>query len=285
MDSLNRALAAFAAYFGIVAAFLLLSSWLASNYFGERAKSVSDVLVQAEANFRNSRSFRQVYDLINEETQTLDHVYEGVRKFSYQQGSDKGQAGQEAERYNTLVRLDYTRHGDRVVFSELERANQLVDLARLLELPNDSLITEVINARDDMQRVNSARQASKEKLLDVIDSVGNVYKIDDTVWNKVSAAIEEHIKLVEIKLIPEENRISSAIADLELRILDGQRKELSRRRAISTIVKRLAFALYVISAVLALYGKWLEVRYPRPKIETAQTAQATPAGEQAGKSA
>ena len=263
MDSLNRVLSVYAAYFGIVAAFLSLASWLASNYFGERAKSASDSLRQAESDFQISRSFRRVYDLINEETQNLDHVYRDVRRLSYQQQDGNDKADREAERYNTLVRLGYTRHGDRAVLSELERANQLVDLVHLLDLPDDSLTTDATKARNDIQRVYEQRQSSEKKIRDAIDAAGDIYQIDDAAWNIVEAAIEEHHELAEIKLIPEQNRISREIADLESRILNDQRQELSRRSAVSIVVKRVAFALYVTSAILALYGKWLDVRYPQ----------------------
>lgn len=275
MDSLNQALSEYSAYFGIVVAFLSLVSWLVSNYFGDRAKAASESLRQAQSDFRMSQSLRRIYSLINEETQTLDHVYRDVRDLSEQLRINGGnKENREAWRYNALMRLSYIRHGDRAVFSELERANQLSNLVRLLDLHNDSLTEEATKVSNDIHDLYTQREKSQSRISGIISSTGDIYQIDDNDWSLIENAIKEHRELTEIKLIPEQNRISTEIANLESKILTNQQQELVRRNHISRRVKRLAFFIYITSALIALYGKWLEIKYPRI---SAEQTQVTPA--------
>jgi hypothetical protein len=64
-------------------------------------------------------------------------------------------------------------------------------------------------------------------------------------------------------MIPDQNRESKRLADLELEIVKLQRGEADRRKSDASIVWRTAFVLYIASAALAVYGKWLEVKYTK----------------------
>lgn len=267
MTALNTALGEYSAYFGIVAAFLALASWLTSNYFGRRAKSARDSLRQAEIEFRSANSLRHVSALVNVQAQTLDHVYRDVRELSRRDGSDSRKQ-RENERYDSLVRMEYCRHAERAIHSELERIDELVSLVKTLDLPAGKLEEKAVRIHDAVARVATQRQSAKKIVETAIAAAGDVYEISDSRWEAVADAIREYRKVVEIDLVPEQNRVSEAIVELHLEVLDHQRAELARRNRLYKLVGRIALALYVLSAVLALYGKWLDARYPTPEQET-----------------
>jgi hypothetical protein len=64
-------------------------------------------------------------------------------------------------------------------------------------------------------------------------------------------------------MVPAMNEVSQEISRLESTVVDLQSREANRRRDLSNTVQQVALVLYVLSAVLALYGKWLEARKPR----------------------
>ena len=267
MGALNSALSEYGAYFGIIAAFLALASWLTSNYFAKRAKSASDSLRQAEIEFRNANSQRHISALVIEQAQTLDHVCRDVRELSRPSGIDSRKE-RENDRYDSLVRMGYSRHADRAIHSELERVDELVSLVKALDLPSDRLEEKAVRTRDAVARVAEQRLSARKIAETAIAAAGDVYEISDSRWEAVADAIREYRKVVEIDLVPEQNRVSEAIVELHLEVLDHQRAELARRNRLYKLVGRIALALYVLSAVLALYGKWLDARYPTPEQET-----------------
>jgi hypothetical protein len=90
-----------------------------------------------------------------------------------------------------------------------------------------------------------------------------VYDLPDAEWAALAEKMEQYRRKVEIDMVPAMNEVSQEISRLESTVVDLQSREANRRRDLSNTVQQVALVLYVLSAVLALYGKWLEARKPR----------------------
>jgi hypothetical protein len=147
VELLNKRLSKYAAYFGIVAAILALGSWITMNYFGNRANVAHDALENTESALSNSRNFRRIYGLVDEETHNLDHIYTLPRNLWLKAAEDASsrtadntsfaQYITEQQRYDTLKWLEYTRHSDRSIQSELECADQLIEYTNILHVSDN----------------------------------------------------------------------------------------------------------------------------------------------------
>jgi hypothetical protein len=246
----------FASYFGVVAGMLALGSWATSNYVGEAASSAASTLQSARASFEQEANFRRIYELVNEETQNLDHTYDLLREVARERGIRR-----DDDRYDTIKRLEYTRHMDRFVFDEGARARNLVTFAETLAV-SEELVQEITNVRDEFDRLFDQRKKASDELRATIPR-SNIDTLPAPDWAALEEKFERYRREVEIDMIPNMNNASQQLAQLESKVVAFQREEADRRRALASRVEQAALILYGGSALLALYGKWLDARKPK----------------------
>src|SRR5262249_25398638 len=143
-------------------------------------------------------------------------------------------------RYETFRRLDYATHGERFALSNLDRADGLGRIASVLQTGDGRLKQRADAVRSDARKLWEQRESAKALIVEDIRSAGDVYNLPTSDWQRLATSIEGYLKLVEVDLVPEQNRIWTEVSKLESMILDQQRKEVDRRKLVSSIIKRIA---------------------------------------------
>ena len=259
---------------GVVAAVIILGSWLVQNTALEQAKSLRDALASAEAD-------KMVMDTNLRLESRLLEVYQvasSARKNAYgaQNQSDRDFKDELYEATERLERVEVTRNFALLHYDYARRSKNLLDAFSAREATRKRMTAAMSRVSDVLKALEERHQRYIAAQKEIVDEVINPNTITQAQASQLEALIDDYRNEVEFSLAPKLAPAANEMFRATDEVLVAARSALMDRQKRVKLLRQIQIALYLMGSALALFGTYLQARPANNKPPAAQNADVRP---------
>jgi len=265
---------AYAKMFGVVAAVIILGSWLVQNTALEQAKSLRDALASAEAGKMAMETDLRLESRLLEVYQ----VASSARKYAHGAQSQHTRDFKDDlyEATERLERVGVTRNFALLHHDYARRSKKLLDAFSASEATRKRMtaaISEVSNVLKVLEERHQRYVAAQKA---IVGEVINPNTITQAQASQLEILIDEYRNDVEFSLAPRLAPAANEMFRATDEVLVAARLALTERQKRVKLLRQVQIALYLIGSALALFGSYLQARPAYKQPTTTQNADVRP---------